>query len=215
MMNSTQYTPIQPRLPPQTGLVVDERMESQESEGNLDLGLTQEFMNENDLGELFGFQGHTMGDQYVQETVTEVAAHPLVETPPPEQLQPTLDFVSLQPSFRHFNFSFQSSVAKTEQGIEVELTFPKHPLKANGISYFNDKGVLYATHRLKDQKQVPFGISGISERTHPSLIAFMYASIPGNLGLKCGVFEMWRRDGGAQVNTSERSRSGALHFQSV
>ena len=91
MMNSTQYTPIQPRIPT---FVAEAVTETQESEGNLDLGLNQDFVNEN-LDDLFGFQGHTMGEQYVQDTATEIAAHPLVETPPPEQLQSTLDFVSL------------------------------------------------------------------------------------------------------------------------
>jgi len=160
--HTTQYAPIQPR-PDNVELNA-----SQESE-NLDIGLPNDFVDEN-LEELFGFGGHHLGNQYVQETTTEIAEHPLVETPPPENLQSTLDF---------------SNVPKNEPNTSpdttrVELVFPQHPLKANGISYFNEKGVLYTTHRLKDQKQVPFGIDGISDSSHPHTIAFMYASIPGN-----------------------------------
>ena len=89
--HTTQYAPIQPR-PENVELNA-----SQESE-NLDIGLPNDFVDEN-LEDLFGFGGHHLGNQYVQETATEIAEHPLVETPPPETLQSTLDFVSFQSSF--------------------------------------------------------------------------------------------------------------------
>ena len=174
--HTTQYAPIQPR-PENVELNA-----SQESE-NLDIGLPNDFVDEN-LEDLFGFGGHHLGNQYVQETATEIAEHPLVETPPPETLQSTLDFVSFQSSYFILNI-LKSNVPKNEPNTSpdakpVELVFPQHPLKANGISYFNKEGVLYTTHRLKDQKQVPFGIDGISDSSHSHMIAFMYASIPGN-----------------------------------
>ena len=68
----------------------------------------------------------------------------------------------------------------------MDVAFPDHPLKANGISYLGrGKGAkegtpigLYCTHRHKENKMMSFGVKNVCEFP-PGTKLFVFLSIPG------------------------------------
>merc|ERR1712130_276018 len=67
---------------------------------------------------------------------------------------------------------------------EIEVVYPDHPLKANGISYISTDGKLYATHRGKpsEEKAIVFGLKGITSvntSAGQSHCLAIYLSVPG------------------------------------
>merc|ERR1712130_135644 len=67
---------------------------------------------------------------------------------------------------------------------EINVVYPDHPLKANGISYISTDGKLYATHRGKpsEEKAIVFGLKGITSvntSAGQSHCLAIYLSVPG------------------------------------
>ena len=64
----------------------------------------------------------------------------------------------------------------------MKVVYPDHPKKANGISFVgktrDGRPCLYATHRLKDNKMITFGIENVQD-FEPGTKLFIYLSIPG------------------------------------
>jgi hypothetical protein len=64
-------------------------------------------------------------------------------------------------------------------GPEPRIVYPDHPKKANGISYLTPEGKLYATHRMKSDLKMQFGLENFVQENDPNAMLGVYLSMPG------------------------------------
>jgi hypothetical protein len=117
------------------------------------------------------------GDQFMNDIIPFAMAQNGIHEPPMQQMQPEPIVMERDPEWNGIEATLRTDLPNPRPPIRV--VYPDHPKKANGISYLTPEGKLYATHRMKSDLKIQFGLENFVQSDDPKARLGVYLSMPG------------------------------------